>query len=134
MVSEFRPISILPFLSNALERPIHTQLNDFLTSNNLLNPLQSGFCPEHSTTTTRTHVTDGIRSSMEQGQLRVIALLEFSNAFNTVDFDVFLSVLGTLNISPLAIDRFRSYLLGRRQRICVENSFSSWCPVSASVP
>lgn len=91
--SEYRPISILPFLSKVLERLVHTQLNNFLSKNLLLNPLQSGFRPGHSTTTTLVHITEDIRSSMDNGRLTVMALLDFSNAFNTVDFDVLLGIL-----------------------------------------
>ncbi|CAB3262078.1 unnamed protein product [Arctia plantaginis] len=88
--SDYRPISILPFLSKVLERLIHTQLTSFLSRNCLLNPFQSGFRPGHSTTTALVHITDDVRSGMDEGKLTVFALLDFSNAFNTVDFDVLL--------------------------------------------
>lgn len=132
--SDYRPISILPFLSKVLERLIHWQLSTFLTSNNLLNPFQSGFRPGHSATTALAKVSDDIRWGMESQNLTVLTLLDFSNAFNTVDFDILLKVLHSLNISPPVIDWFRSYLYGRRQRIKVEDSFSSWCDTSAGVP
>ncbi|KAJ0181485.1 hypothetical protein K1T71_003570 [Dendrolimus kikuchii] len=41
--SQFRPISILPFLSKVLERLVHQQLSVFLNRHSLLNPYQSGF-------------------------------------------------------------------------------------------
>ena len=132
--SEYRPISILPFLSKILERLVHNQLSSFLNTNNLLNPLQSGFRPGHSTVTALVKITDDIRLSMENGNLTVLTLLDFSNAFNTVDFDILLAVLGSLNISPSVIDWFRNYLCGRRQRICIEDTISSWCNTTVGVP
>lgn len=132
--SDYRPISILPFLSKALEKLVHQQLNLFLSKNNLLNPLQSGFRAGHSTTTALVKISDDIRFGMDSSELTVLTLLDFSNAFNTVDFDILLQLMTSLNISPTAIEWFRSYLVGRRQRIRINDSLSSWCSTSAGVP
>lgn len=132
--TDFRPISILPFLSKILEKLVHQQLSIFLSKHNLLSPFQSGFRPGHSTTTALVNITDDIRSGMESGKLTVLALLDFSNAFNTVDFDLLLGVLGSFGMSPSVIDWFRSYLFGRRQRVHFDDSKSSWCSTAAGVP
>ena len=42
-MSNFRPISNLPFLSKLLERVVASQLNAHLYSNDLFEPFQSGF-------------------------------------------------------------------------------------------
>lgn len=90
-LSDYRPISILPFFSKVLERFIYTQLRSFLSRN-------------YNTITAILNVMENIRFSMEEGKLSILALLDFSNAFNTVDFDVLLGILCSLNISPSAID------------------------------
>ena len=99
-----------------------------------MNPFQSGFRPGHSTSTALVKISDDIRLGMENQKLTVLTLLDFSNAFNTVDFDILLAVLRSLNISPSVVDWFRSYLYGRRQRIRIEETFSAWCDTSAGVP
>ncbi|CAG9126421.1 unnamed protein product [Plutella xylostella] len=132
--SDYRPISILPFLSKVLERLVHHQLNRFLVRNDLMNRYQSGFRPGHSTVTALVKITDDVRQGMENGELTVLSLLDFSNAFNTVDFDILLGVLRSLNVSPTVIDWFHSYLHGRRQRIRIEESNSVWCSTTAGVP
>ncbi|CAF4846793.1 unnamed protein product [Pieris macdunnoughi] len=132
--SDFRPISILPFLSKALERLIHSQLSGFLNKNSILDPLQSGFRPGHSTTTALVKVCDDIRRGMDGGQLTVLTLLDFSNAFNTVNFEILLGLLRSMNICPSAIDWFHSYLNGRRQRIKMNDAYSQWNNISAGVP
>lgn len=134
VVSDFRPISILPFLSKILEKLVFQQLSQFLNRHSLLNPLQSGFRPGHSTVTALIKVTDDIRWSMDNKQLTILTLLDFSNAFNTIDHDILVSLLKSLNMSPLVIDWFRSYLNGRRQRIRTDETISSWCDVTAGVP
>ncbi|XP_052750409.1 uncharacterized protein LOC128200584 [Galleria mellonella] len=94
------------------------------------NSLSSG----HSTTTALVKISDDIRFGMDSSELTVLTLLDFSNAFNTVDFDILLQLMTSLNISPTAIEWFRSYLVGRRQRIRINDSLSSWCSTSAGVP
>lgn len=133
-LSEYRPISILPFLSKALERLVHQQLSSFLVKHRLLNPMQSGFRPGHSTTTALVKITDDIRSNMDNQRLTVLTLLDFSNAFNTVDFDILCDILRSLNISPEVADWFLSYLQGRRQRVKLNDSYSNWSTVNTGVP
>ncbi|CAK1588609.1 unnamed protein product [Parnassius mnemosyne] len=132
--SEYRPISILPFLSKVLERLVQQQINSFCLRNNILNPFQSGFRSGHSTTTALLKITDDIRHGMENHQVTLLVLLDFSNAFNTVDHDILLGILRSLNISPTAITWFHSYLYGRRQRIRVHDRLSSWLDTVAGVP
>lgn len=132
--SHFRPISILPFLSKVLERVVHYQLYNFLFKNNLMNALQSGFRPGHSTVTALVKVSDDIRLGMEQQKITLLTLLDFSNAFNTVDPDILLAILKSINISVSVVDWFRSYLNARRQRIKVDSKLSDWSDVKAGVP
>lgn len=133
-LSHYRPISILPFLSKVLERVVHHQLYNYLSSNHLLNALQSGFRPGHSTVTSLIKVSDDIRLGMEQRKVTLLTLLDFSNAFNSVDFDVLISNLKLLNLSSSVTNWFRSYLEGRRQRVKVDGKLSDWCSISAGVP
>ncbi|KAL0851590.1 hypothetical protein ABMA28_007372 [Loxostege sticticalis] len=132
--ADYRPISILPFLSKVMERVVHHQFSHFLSANQLLNPFQSGFRPGHSTTTALVKITDDIRLGMDSKQLTVLALLDFSNAFNSVDFDILHGLLRSLNMSPTVLDWFHSYLHGRRQRIRSEDLFSAWCDLTSGVP
>lgn len=132
--SQFRPISILPILSKIIEHAVFKQLSSFLFNNDLLTPFQSGFRPSHSTVTALLKVTDDIRYAMDNQQLTVLILLDFSNAFNSVDFDILLGILRTLNISPPVIDWFHSYLHGRQQRIRTDEACSDWVVLNAGVP
>ena len=47
--SNYRPISLLPLISKVIEKVIHDQTSAFLSSRNLLDNYQSGFCKNHST-------------------------------------------------------------------------------------
>ncbi|KAK3548453.1 hypothetical protein QTP70_013142 [Hemibagrus guttatus] len=50
-ISNYRPVSLLSFLSKILERIVYNQLSDYLLQNNLHDPNQSGFKAAHSTET-----------------------------------------------------------------------------------
>ncbi|CAF4742555.1 unnamed protein product [Pieris macdunnoughi] len=91
--SDYHPISILPFLSKVLERILHQQLVIFLNELSLLNSVQSGFRPGHSTATALTKITDNIRRGMDNKKLTIRTLLDFSNAFNSVDIDILLALI-----------------------------------------
>ncbi|PIK34632.1 hypothetical protein BSL78_28543 [Apostichopus japonicus] len=64
-VDNYRPISVLPVVSKILERVVHDQLYQYLTSNKILNKWQSGFRPGYSTTTALSYVVDDILSNMD---------------------------------------------------------------------
>lgn len=132
--SHLRPISILPFISKVLERTIHRQFTDYLNKNSLFDRFQSGFRSSHSTSTALIKITDDVRLAMDRRELTLIALLDFSNAFNCVDHDILLAILSSLNISQVTSQWFDSYLRGRRQRIRVDDQFSNWCSLTAGLP
>ncbi|CAK1598867.1 unnamed protein product [Parnassius mnemosyne] len=98
-ISNFRPISILPFLSKVLEAVAYKQISSFIFSNNILSPYQSGFRPGRSTTTALLKVKEDVREGMEKSKLTVLILIDFSNAFNSIDHDILLALLSHLNIS-----------------------------------
>ena len=49
--SEFRPIALLCFLSKMLEKIAHAQLSEYLETNRILDPYQTGFRRFNSTQT-----------------------------------------------------------------------------------
>lgn len=133
-LSHFRPISILPILSKILENVVQRQLSNFLLSHNLLSPFQSGFRPGHSTVSALIKVSDDIRCAMNNKLLTILTLLDFSSAFNSVDYDILLGILSSLNISAPVVSWFDSYLRGRSQCIRLNECSSDWCDIVMGVP
>ncbi|KAM3962094.1 uncharacterized protein ACR2FA_003780 [Aphomia sociella] len=134
LLKDFRPISILPFLSKILEAVVHHQLSKFIFQNNLITPFQSGFRLGHSTTTALLKITDDVREGMENTKLTVLVLVDFSNAFNTVNHDILLALLSHLGVSTSVTNWFKTYLRGRQQAVRVNGSISDWCDLEAGVP
>ena len=76
--------SNLPVLSKLLERLVARQLMDYLSFADLLQSLQSGFRPVHSTETAVLRVLSDILQAVDRGDSAALILLDLSAAFDTV--------------------------------------------------
>ena len=95
------------------------QLSSYLSSAGLLPILQSGFRPRHSTETAILRVMSDILLAVDdRGDFAALVLLDLSAGFDTVDHDILLRRLQTsFGIHGVALDWFRSYLVGRTQYV-----------------
>ena len=132
--TNYRPISILPTLSKILEGSIHSQLYEYLNTNDLLSNQQFGFRPHRSTVTAVSNFTDEVLLNMEKGKLCGAAFIDLAKAFDTIDHRILLSKMLKLGISSNALNWFESYLSNRKQRVSVDHELSDELPVSYSVP
>ncbi|KAJ8364809.1 hypothetical protein SKAU_G00136400 [Synaphobranchus kaupii] len=110
-VRNYHPVSLLPFLSKALERAALNQLSVFHHQNNLLNPHQSGFRTGHSTETALLAVTEALVTARASSLSSVLILLDLSAVFDTVNHKLLISILAEMGISGTALSWFTSYLI-----------------------
>ena len=68
-LGNYRPISVLSTLGKLLERCVHDQCYEYLTSHNLLSASQSGFRKAHSTTTCLIDFLDNVYREVDGGVL-----------------------------------------------------------------
>lgn len=125
LYSHFRPISILALLFKVLERLVRHQITIFVNSNDILSPFQSAFSSVHNILTAFTKVSDNIRENMSNEHLTILVLLDFSNAFNTIELGILLAMLKFVRVPHLVVEWFCNYLVGRRQCVRVNNKYSS---------
>ena len=109
-----RPIPLLPILSKICERAAHLQFTDFLHSNNVIHHKQSGNRKLHSTEAVLLHLTDELRSNMDQKKISVIVLLNMSKAFDSIRHDLIIRKLRRAGVSESACAQFESYLSQRQ--------------------
>lgn len=134
ILSNYRPISNLPFISKLLESTVATQLQSFLVDKNLLDPFQSGFRPLHSTETALVKVVNDLLLSGDSGSLSILRLLDLSSAFDTVSHDLLISRLSNLGVSGTALSWFSSYLSDRQLFVSVKDFQSPTVPLKRGVP
>ena len=78
----FRPISLLPLISEIIERIIHDQTISFLLDNNALNKYQSNFTKFHSTDSCLSYLHDNITKGFDSGLLTGMGLIDLKKASN----------------------------------------------------
>jgi hypothetical protein len=91
--SSFRPISNLKFVSKCLEKVVATQLDQYITRNNLGESLQSGIKKHHSTETALVKVQNDILQATDNQNSVILVLLDLSAAFDTVDHEILIRKL-----------------------------------------
>ena len=131
----YRPISNLSFLSKILEKIVLSQLNDYLKINNLLPRYQSAYRPSHSTETALLHVSNHILQSLDSGNLSVLALLDLSAAFDTIDHKILTSRLNhSYGIHATPLSWISSYLNQRIQSVTTNIHTSTPTLLNYGVP
>ena len=135
VLKNYRPVSNLSFLSKVLERVVAARLTNYMTINQLHEPMQSAYRACHSTETALVRVQNDILRTLDQGGAAILVLLDLSAAFDTIDHSILLSRMeSVLGVKGSALQWFKSYLLGRKQRIKINDDFSENQEILWSVP
>ncbi len=123
LLENYRPVSLLPFIVKTLERVVFNQVSLFLSQNNKLDAKQSGFRSGHSTETALLSVTEALRIAKANSKSSVLILLDLSATFDTVNHQILLSTLSSLDITGIPLRWFESYLTGRSFRVAWEGRY-----------
>ena len=99
-----------------------------MTRDNLLSSLQHGFLHGRSCTTQLLEVLDKWKDAIEQGDSVDAIYLDFAKAFDMVPHQRLLVKLAGYGIGGKVLQWISAFLEGRRQRILVNGSKSSWSP------
>ena len=135
ILSNYRPISNLSFLSKCCEQVVALQLNQYLHDNCLHEVYQSAYKPCHSTESALIRVQNDILIEIDNDNCVMLLFLDLSAAFDTVNHQVLLSRLSDrFGIKETVLSWFESYLQGRTQLVCINNSRSSCRDVMFGVP
>jgi hypothetical protein len=131
----YRPVSLLCFLSKLLERCVMAQLQDYLTTNNLYTCTQSAYRPGHSTETALLKVQNDVLQAVDGHQEAVLVLLDLSAAFDTIDHKVLLQRLQLrYGITGIALKWFSSYLKERSHTVAIDDCESKPHKIIWGVP
>ena len=133
--SSFCPISNLSFMSKILEKIVVKQLMSYLLESNLLPKFQSGYGSYHSTETLLVRLLSDIHTAIDDGEVTVLALLDVSAAFDSVDHNILLQRLGTsFGFGGRVLEWLQSFVRGRSQSVHIGNLQSEWHVISTGVP
>jgi len=103
-------------LSKLTKRVVKLRLADYLSTNNLVNSIQSAYIKNHSTENTFLSVHHHIIKAMSRQQVTCLTLLDLSAAFDTIDHSILLERLSSwfgISCTALTLSWIKSYLLNR---------------------
>ena len=133
-LNNYRPISNLCFIAKILEKHVLSQVSSYLNSHNLYNTCQSAYCPGHSTETALLKVANDLFLSLNKGSISVLALLDFSSAFDTIDHPILVHCLHTdFGFTDTVLQWFSSYLTDRTHYVSPSNHCSAFAPIHSGV-
>ena len=136
LITNYRPISLLPICGKILEKIIFNNLYSYLYANNLITKNQSGFRPGDSTTNQLLYLVNEIHQAFENPKsLEVRAVfLDISKAFDKVWHDGFIFKLKQNGVSGNLLTFFQNYLNNRKQRVVLNGSYSNYSTIESGVP
>ena len=85
---EYRPISVLPCISQVFEKHICNQRQEFFNKTNVLLSTQSGFKKGHSCQTALLHLVNKWVTELDKGNMVGTLFLDLSKAFDFVNHDL----------------------------------------------
>ena len=118
-----------------MEKLVLSKVSSYINSHNLCDSFQSAYRPGHSTETALLKVVNDHFLSLSKGNIFVLALLEFSSAFDTIYHYILAHRLHTdFGFTDTVLQWFSSYLSDRTHYVSPSNHCSAFAPVHSGVP
>ena len=134
MVSNLRPISLLPVPGKILEHVVHSQISQYIEENEILSIFQHGFRKERSTMSAVFQLVRHVNVKMDNGGTTVAVFIDFSKAFNSVQHDRLIGKMKEMSLSQRTVQWFQDYLSTRKQYTYVNGCDSDTVNVPYGVP
>ena len=134
-MNNYRPASNLCFIAKIQGKLFLSQVSSYLNSHNLYNTCQSAYRPGHSTETAHLKVVNDLFLSPNKGDIYVLALFEFSTAFDTIDHPILVHRLhADIGFTDTVLQWFSYYPTDRTHYVSLSNHCSVFVPAHSGVP
>ena len=117
-----------------MKRCIHKYLYNYITVNDILTTLQSGFRHRDSTTSQLLRTYHTICEAVDKGKKVRAVVCDISKAFDRVWHKRLPFKLRTIGCSDSIVHWFLSYFSNRWQRVVINGQVSDWASVLNGVP
>ena len=128
----YRPVSVLPAVSKVFERFLHVQLSSYFE--NILSSKMCGYRKGYNAQYALVSLIENWKKSLDKGGYAGAILMDLNKAFDTINHDLLIAKLHAYGLDKNALCLVKDYLSGRKQRVKVGNTFSSWSEIEQGVP
>ena len=130
--SNYRPVSILPSISKIFERNMYAQISIYIDDH--LSKYLCGFRKGYSTQHCLIIMLEKWRKALDKRNLAGALLTDLSKAFDCINHELLIAKLEAYGFDHASLAFIFSYLLDRKQRTKVNNSFSIWSDIKSGIP
>ena len=134
LLTNYRPISVLPCFSKLLERIMYNRLFKYLSENSILYEKQFGFQTSHSTEHAILLLVNQLYQSFDENKFTLGIFIDLSKAFDTVDHKILTKKLELYGIKGCNLRWFESYLSNRKQFITYGDKQTNIETITCGVP
>ena len=132
--SNYRPVSVLPVLSQIFERILKVRLTGFFDKHKVIVPGQYGFRNKHSTAMAILDMVEKVRAAWDRKDLALGVFIDLKKAFDTVDHKILIRKLEHYGVRGDAVKLLESYLRDRTQYVSYGGFESERGHVECGVP
>ena len=132
--ANYRPVSLTSVCCKTFEALLRDSIVQHLEENNLIADSQHGFINSKSCATNLIEFFDAVTEAADSGDGMDIIFLDFAKAFDKVPINRLMAKLKAHGIAGNVWHWIKSWLSGRRQRVVLNGSKSSWEEVLSGVP
>jgi hypothetical protein len=133
-LSNYRPISVLPYFSKYFEKIMHMKLTNYLESKRTITNSQYGFRTGHSTFMALLEMHKKIAEAIDNNFFSIGIFFDLSKAFDTVDHKILIGKLEHFGVRGIALAWFCDYLHNRRKYVSYDNHLSEQLSIRCVVP
>ena len=102
-----------------------SKVSSYLNSHNLYNTCQSAYRPGHGKETSLLKIVNDLFLSLNKGNISLLALLDLSSAFDTIDHPILVHRFHTdFGFTDTVLQWFSSYLSDRTHYVSLSNHCS----------
>ena len=134
LAKNYRPIALTSHLIKIFEKILRNCLVAYIEEHKLFNPNQHGFRAGHSCLSQLLAHYDKITKLLEDGHNVDVIYLDFSKAFDKLDFNITLQKLFDMGITGNILQWITTFLTNRKQTVLVDGAKSAPTSVLSGVP
>ena len=128
----YRPVSILSNISKVYERCIYDQMEAYFE--NILSPNQCGFRKGFSAQHCLISLIEKWKKSIDNGGAFGALMTDLSKAFDCLSHELLIAKLEAYGFDEKSLKLIYNYLSNRKQRVKINDSYSSWREILYGVP